>query len=75
MKPLFETLKDMLDVVLPFPTDSLEISDISEDAKEDADADNMEKQKKHNLWMEALTNNCLSNRDRWKDQFRPKGDN
>jgi calcium/calmodulin-dependent 3',5'-cyclic nucleotide phosphodiesterase len=73
VKPSFEILKDMLDVVLPLPTNPLEEADSSKDAKEDNIVENM--QQKHNLWMEGLTNNCLSNRDCWKDRFRPKGDN
>lgn len=74
MKPLFDILKDMLDVILPMQSDSQEMSDICEDAREGDDVSNVETQQKHNLWMETLTNNCLSNRDHWKDRCRPKGD-
>ena len=73
VKPSFDLLKDMLDVVLPLPTATAEMPNISEDTHEDDEANKSKSQHKHVLWMETLTNNCQLNRDHWKSKCRQPG--
>lgn len=68
VKPLFDLLKDMLDVILPLSSDSKKMADIMEDPREGDAAADVETQHRHSMWIETVLSNCASNRDHWKER-------